>query len=153
MRGGYYTSSQVADWLCAWAIRSLKDSVLEPSCGDGAFLVAAAARLKDLGAKSPTVANHLTGIEIIAKESAKARARLEKVIGVRASETVKTKLEEQKKTIRRRYNDAVVALSRSYALASASDYAKEVRDDVGFFQAVKAALNFWLHSWGVKTSF
>ena len=52
----------------------------------------------------------------------------------------KAKTEEQKKTVRRRYNDAVVALSRAYALASASDYAKEVRDEVGFFQAVKAAL-------------
>lgn len=49
--------------------------------------------------------------------------------------------EEQKKTIRRRYNDAVVALTRAYALASASDYAKEVRDEVGFFQAVKSALS------------
>ncbi len=39
LRGGYYTSSAIADWLCAWAIRSPKDRVLEPSCGDGAFLV------------------------------------------------------------------------------------------------------------------
>jgi len=90
LRGGYYTSSQVADWLCAWAIRSPKDFVLEPSCGDGAFLVAAAARLKSLGAKSPTILNHLTGIEIIAKESAKASARLEKFIGVRANSTIET---------------------------------------------------------------
>ena len=55
-------------------------------------------------------------------------------------EAEKAKTDEQKKTIRRRYNDAVVALTRAYALASASDYAKEVRDEVGFFQAVKAAL-------------
>lgn len=55
-------------------------------------------------------------------------------------EAEQAKTDEQKKTIRRRYNDAVVALTRAYALASASDYAKEVRDEVGFFQAVKAAL-------------
>ncbi len=55
-------------------------------------------------------------------------------------EAEKAKTETQKKTVRRRYNDAVVALTRAYALASASDYAKEVRDEVGFFQAVKAAL-------------
>ena len=48
LRGGYYTSSEVADWLCAWAIRSSKDRVLEPSCGDGAFLAAAAKRYAEL---------------------------------------------------------------------------------------------------------
>ena len=55
LRGGYYTSSEVATWLCAWAIRSPKDRVLEPSCGDGAFVEAAAKRLAELGARSPAI--------------------------------------------------------------------------------------------------
>ena len=39
------------------------------------------------------------------------------------------------------YYEALIAkLSKAFALASASDYAHEVRDEVGFFQAVKAAL-------------
>ena len=42
LRGGYYTPMDLAHWLCAWAIRSVDDRILEPSCGDGVFLEAAA---------------------------------------------------------------------------------------------------------------
>lgn len=38
------------------------------------------------------------------------------------------------------YPDLIVNLSRAFALAAASDYAQSVKDEVGFFQAVKAAL-------------
>jgi type I restriction enzyme R subunit len=47
---------------------------------------------------------------------------------------------EAKKLARRRYQDAVLELSKAYALASASDEAAAIRDEVGFFQAVRAAL-------------
>lgn len=47
---------------------------------------------------------------------------------------------EAKKNARRRYQDAVLALSRAYALASASDEACALREEVGFFQAIRAAL-------------
>lgn len=47
---------------------------------------------------------------------------------------------EAKKQAHRRYKDAVLELSKAYALASASDAAAEIRDEVGFFQAVRAAL-------------
>lgn len=47
---------------------------------------------------------------------------------------------EEKKRALRRYPDAVLALSKAYALASASDAARSIREDVGFFQAVRAAL-------------
>ncbi len=47
---------------------------------------------------------------------------------------------ESRKKAHRRYQDAVLELSKAYALASASDEAKAIRDDVGFFQAVRAAL-------------
>lgn len=47
---------------------------------------------------------------------------------------------EAKKQAHRRYQDAVLELSKAYALASASDAAGEIRDEVGFFQAVRAAL-------------
>ena len=40
----------------------------------------------------------------------------------------------------RRYQDAVLALSKAFALASASDEARDIRDEVGFFQTVRAAL-------------
>lgn len=89
LRGGYYTSSDIAEWLCAWAIRSPKEHVLEPSCGDGAFLAAAARRFSLLGARSPTIAGHLTGIEIIAEEANRAREQLSGMLGKRSHDVVK----------------------------------------------------------------
>lgn len=48
--------------------------------------------------------------------------------------------EEAKRRENRRYQDAVLALSKAFALASASDEARAIRDEVGFFQTVRAAL-------------
>ena len=76
LRGGYYTSAGIAKWLCAWAIRNASDSVLEPSCGDGVFLEAAVHRLHELGARDLKQANQIFGVEILAAEADKARARL-----------------------------------------------------------------------------
>lgn len=88
LRGGYYTSGELARWLCAWAIRDASEMVLEPSCGDGSFLEAASARLEALGAKGPARANHLRGIEIIPDEADKARTRLKDGLGMRADDVV-----------------------------------------------------------------
>lgn len=56
------------------------------------------------------------------------------------AEAAKVESQEAKKQAHRRYQDAVLELSKAYALASASDDAAEIRDEVGFFQAVRAAL-------------
>ncbi len=88
LRGGYYTSSELARWMCAWAIRDAEELVLEPSCGDGSFLVAASARLEELGARGPSRANCLRGIEIIPDEADKARLRLKDGLGYRAADVV-----------------------------------------------------------------
>ena len=48
LRGGYYTPADLTEWMAAWCIRSADDRVLEPSCGDGAFLTAVAKRLLGL---------------------------------------------------------------------------------------------------------
>lgn len=48
--------------------------------------------------------------------------------------------EDAKKQAHRRYSDAVLNLSKAFALAASSDEAKAIRDEVGFFQAVRAAL-------------
>ncbi len=47
---------------------------------------------------------------------------------------------EGKKNAHRRFSDAVLALSKAFALTSASEDAKNIRDEVGFFQAIRAAL-------------
>ncbi len=48
--------------------------------------------------------------------------------------------EEAKKRAHRRFADAVAALSKAFALASASDEARIIREEVGFFQAIRVAL-------------
>lgn len=48
--------------------------------------------------------------------------------------------DDAKKAAHRRFQDAVLALSKSFALASASDQAKAIRDEVAFYQTVRAAL-------------
>jgi type I restriction enzyme, R subunit len=48
--------------------------------------------------------------------------------------------EAGKKKALRSFADAVLALSKAFALAGASDLAKEIREEVGFFQAVHAAI-------------
>ena len=65
-------------------------------------------------------------IEWILDQQDEAAARLTSVDGKRREN--------------RRYQDGVLALSKAFALASASDDARAIRDEVGFFQTVRAAL-------------
>jgi type I site-specific restriction-modification system R (restriction) subunit len=48
--------------------------------------------------------------------------------------------DEAKKAAHRRFHDAVLALSKAFALAAATEEGKAVRDEVAFFQTVRAAL-------------
>lgn len=48
--------------------------------------------------------------------------------------------DEARKRAHRRYQDAVLSLSKAFALASASDEARKIRDNVAFYQTVRAAL-------------
>jgi type I restriction enzyme R subunit len=49
--------------------------------------------------------------------------------------------EKTKKAALNYYADLVASLSKAFALASASDYAQSIKEEVGFFQAVRAALS------------
>lgn len=90
LRGGYYTSPELAGWLSTWAIRSASDRVLEPSCGDGVFLDAAADRLEKVGLEVGRGTDQLFGIEILEVEATKARRCLKSRYGMRASQMVVT---------------------------------------------------------------
>ncbi|HQT65417.1 MAG: DEAD/DEAH box helicase [Acidocella sp. 20-57-95] len=48
--------------------------------------------------------------------------------------------DEEKKRAHRHYADTVLILSKLYSMAAASDEARDIRDEVAFFQAVRAAL-------------
>lgn len=80
LRGGYYTSPAVAEWLCRWAIRSDNDSVLEPSCGDGIFVEAAIRRLLHLHATDDVIAKSVTAVEVLEAEAQKTRKKALSVI-------------------------------------------------------------------------
>ena len=67
-------------------------------------------------------------------------AAIEWVLDIRQRESARESTEDGKKRAHRRFNDAVLALSRAFALAAASDEARDIRDEVGFFQTVCAAL-------------
>jgi type I restriction enzyme, R subunit len=62
------------------------------------------------------------------------------ILTLQQSEAAKESTEDGKKRAHRRYADAVLALSKAFALAAASDEARGIRDEVGFFQAIRAAM-------------
>jgi type I restriction enzyme R subunit len=65
---------------------------------------------------------------------------IEWILGRQHDAAAKETSEDGKRRENRRYQDAVLALSKAFALASASDEARALRDEVGFFQTVRAAL-------------
>jgi type I restriction enzyme R subunit len=62
------------------------------------------------------------------------------VLTLQQEEAEQETSDEGKKRAHRRYADAVLALSKAFALAAASDLARAIREEVGFFQAIRAAL-------------
>ncbi|MDD3182958.1 MAG: type I restriction endonuclease subunit R [Alphaproteobacteria bacterium] len=65
---------------------------------------------------------------------------LEWVLDQQQRDAAREQSEEAKKQVRRKFPDAVVGLSKAYALAATSPEAGRIRDEVGFFQAIRAAL-------------
>lgn len=68
LRGGYYTDPDIAAFLARWVLEKKPKSILEPSCGDGAFLAALADR-------PHKVINRIDAYEIISAEAKKAQER------------------------------------------------------------------------------
>ncbi len=62
------------------------------------------------------------------------------VLTMQQADAARERTEEGKKRAHRRYGDAVLALSKAYALAAASDLARNIREEVGFFQAIRVAM-------------
>jgi type I restriction enzyme R subunit len=65
---------------------------------------------------------------------------IEWILDLQHKESIKQKTDEDKKRAHRRYQDNVLALSKAYSMAAASDEARKIREEVGFFQAICAAL-------------
>jgi hypothetical protein len=75
-RGAFYTPLELARHVAEWAVQSPDDLVLEPSCGEAAFLLAAGERLSALNG-APPHPGQLTGIEMHAPSADEARGRMQ----------------------------------------------------------------------------
>ena len=73
LRGGYYTPKLLADFLTEWAIRTGKERIVEPSCGDGNFIVSALERLHSLRSSSEA---RIVAVELDTHEVVKAQTRV-----------------------------------------------------------------------------
>jgi type I restriction enzyme R subunit len=74
------------------------------------------------------------------------------VLTLAQSDAAKETTEDGKKRAHRRYGDGVLGLSKAFALAGASDAALAIRDEVGFFEAIRAALVKSVPGDGQKTA-
>jgi type I restriction enzyme R subunit len=63
------------------------------------------------------------------------------VLTMQQADAAKETAEDGKKRAHRRFADGVAALSKAFALAAASDEARAIREEVGFFQAIRVALS------------
>lgn len=63
-RGAFFTPPEISKFLCDWAVRSPTDRLLEPSCGEAAFLVAAAHSLQNAGATPAQISTQLRGQDV-----------------------------------------------------------------------------------------
>lgn len=75
-RGAFFTPDELSSFVVRWAITGPDQTVLEPSCGEGDFLLAAAERLQRLGASTEQINANLAGYEIHRPSAAVARDRL-----------------------------------------------------------------------------
>jgi adenine-specific DNA-methyltransferase len=75
-RGAFFTPLEISRFVADWAIRSGTDRVLEPSCGDAAFLLPSAERLTALAVSREALPSHLNGVEIHSPSVEEAQARL-----------------------------------------------------------------------------
>lgn len=76
VRGAFFTPPEIADYLVNWAVRSTDDTVLEPSCGEASFLIAAANRLREIGANPLLWSEQLHGVEIFESSAQQAKRLL-----------------------------------------------------------------------------
>jgi len=79
LRGGYYTDRILAEYLLRWVRGIRPTSLLEPSCGDGAFFQPLLSTVQIASLK------HVSGCELEAEEAKKAGQVLDDLSGVRGT--------------------------------------------------------------------
>lgn len=77
-RGAFFTPEPLANYITEWAVRSVEDRILEPSCGEAAFLLSAVERLRVLSAETPGAGTpRLDGAELHEASAEAARGALQ----------------------------------------------------------------------------
>jgi adenine-specific DNA-methyltransferase len=78
-RGAFFTPPAIADFLAAWAVGDDPQArILDPSCGDGVFLLAAARQLKSAGCPSRDLDKHVFGVDLHEPSLEAAKAILQR---------------------------------------------------------------------------
>ena len=78
MRGGYYTPPEIATFLVQWALNGSEKNrtVLEPSMGDGAFILPLVKELSRRGLAKDEIARSVYGIELFEQEVSRVKNSL-----------------------------------------------------------------------------
>lgn len=64
-RGAFFTSPAIAEFLAAWAVNNDRSAkVIDPTCGEAVFLLAAGRQLREAGAPRGALQEQLFGIDI-----------------------------------------------------------------------------------------
>ncbi|MBL7257235.1 N-6 DNA methylase [Paractinoplanes lichenicola] len=64
-RGAFFTPAAIADYLAEWAVAGDKDArILDPTCGEAVFLLAAGRKLRKAGAESTEFGELLYGFDL-----------------------------------------------------------------------------------------
>ncbi len=87
-RGAFFTPPAMAEFIVDWAIREPTDKVLEPSCGEAAFLVPTIERLLAVGAE-PDLAGQVFGAELYEPSAKEACRSVRMATGVDVAEAVR----------------------------------------------------------------
>lgn len=101
LRGGYYTPAPIALFLSKWILNIKPREVLEPSCGDGAFIRAF------LGLHRHKI--NFTGLELLEEEADKARqvAKSDKLLNTKVINTDFLEWSLEQLSIGKQFNAAV----------------------------------------------
>ncbi|MEV8375204.1 N-6 DNA methylase [Kribbella sp. NPDC056861] len=77
-RGAFFTPEPIAEHLAAWAVRDNPEAkVLDPTCGEAVFLLAAGRKLREAGCQSSDLDERLYGVDIHDASLASATKLLE----------------------------------------------------------------------------
>lgn len=64
-RGAFFTPPAIADYLARWAVLDQADAkIMDPTCGEAVFLLAAGKQLKDLGRDAGEIGEQLFGFDL-----------------------------------------------------------------------------------------